>query len=78
MEKLLEQLKEKVITNLLKDGDTDNPYIIKGGVTLTKGDIIKSIEDNTSDGDDFISGLVMLSLDLFDRNKEDINNIKKV
>ena len=74
----LQELKDKVINHLKRDGDLDKPYVGKGTKTFTKQDIIDEIENTTEDGLEFMSGIVVLSLDLFDRGKEDIDNHEKL
>lgn len=78
MDKLLQELKDKVINHLKRDGGLDKPYVGKGTKTFTKQDIIDEIENTTEDGLEFMSGIVVLSLDLFDRGKEDIDNHEKL
>lgn len=77
MEKLLNDLKNQVISHLRKGDDLDKPYFGKGQKTYSKNDIINEIENNTDDGVEFLKNLVMLSLDLFDRGKEKLNNYEK-
>jgi len=78
MEKLIKELKQEVIDKFLKDGDLDKPYLIRGKDVFSKQRIIDEIENDTVEGRGFISSLVMLTLDLFDRGKKTIPEYKKV
>jgi len=78
MEKLLDELKEKLIIHLKRNGDLDKPYIFKGPKSFSKNDIINEVQNGTEDGNEFINDIVILSLDLFDRGKEKFENHEKV
>jgi hypothetical protein len=78
MEKLVKTLKEDVIVYLVKSGNLDEPYIIAGKEVFSKKRIIHEIENDTVEGKKFISNLVILSLDLFNRGKETTTEFKKV
>jgi hypothetical protein len=75
--KNLELLKESIIKFLSK-GNLDEPYIFSGKKSYTKKMIIEEIQNNTIIGNEFINNLILLSLDLLDRKKENIKNFKKV
>lgn len=77
MEKIINDLKEKVIEYLVKLDNLDEPYIIKGDKVLTKNQIIYEIFNDTKTGMDFINNLVILSLDLLTRGKETTPEFKK-
>lgn len=77
MEKYIERLKEKTIEFLQKGTDLDKPYIFKGSKSYSKNDIINEIQNDTDDGVEFVLDLVILSLDLIDRNKKSLNNFKR-
>jgi len=78
MENHINQLKEKVINFLSKHKNLDQPYISNGRKEYSRNDIINEIKNDTDDGIKFVNDLIMLALDLFDRNKEEIKNHKKV
>jgi hypothetical protein len=40
--------------------------------------IIEEIENDTEIGNKFINDIIILSLDLFDRKREKINNFEKI
>ena len=77
MEKYIERLKEKTIEFLQKGTDLDRPYIFKGRKPFSKNDIINEIQNDTEDGIEFVLDLVILSLDLMDRNKKNLTKFKR-
>jgi len=78
MEKYIERLKVKTIEFLQKGTDLDRPYIFKGAKPFSKNDIINEIQNDTEDGIEFVLDLVILSLDLIDRNKKTLNKFERV
>jgi len=70
MEKTLKILKERIIEYLIKQGNLDEPYIIGGSRSYTRNQIIYEIANDTKIGADFLSNIVILSLDLLSRGKE--------
>jgi len=78
MEKYIERLKVKTIEFLQKGTDLDRPYIFKGAKSFSKNDIINEIQNDTEDGIEFVLDLVILSLDLIDRNKKTLTKFERV
>lgn len=77
IENITDQLINKVI-DYLKRGELDEPYLITGGKTYTKNNLIYELENKTDFGIGFVTNLMMTTLDLFDRGKEEIDDIKKL
>lgn len=78
MEKNFETLCDKVIEMLSKDKDNlDKSYVIVNGKQFSKNNLIKSITEKTKIGLNFVNNLIILSLDLFDRDKKDLINFQK-
>jgi hypothetical protein len=77
MEGLLKELKKRTIEHLKRSGKLDEPYIGKGRVIYTRSDIIDEINKESKEGLIFLSDLVVLSLDRFNRGKEKLNNYEK-
>lgn len=61
----IEQLKQSIISSLSKYPTTlDCPYLRVGKKTYTKQDIIDSLNNNTSLGDEIIENLIGLTINL--------------
>lgn len=68
MEGLSQKLKESVISRLSKtDDNMDAPYIIRGGESYTKRDLIYHIENETEFGIDTLSNLIITTIDILSR-----------
>lgn len=76
METLLTKLKKNIIKHLRQD-DLDIPYLNSGVKTYTRRELIAEIELESNIGSDLISNLVVLTLDLVDRNKEKLEQFDK-
>jgi len=77
MEKLVQELKDGVLNHLRKGDNLDKPYMATKSKSYTQNELITEIENNTEFGNEVISSLILLSLDLFERGKEDIPGIEK-
>jgi phosphotransacetylase len=71
MNDLALKLKQCVISQLTKNEQiADDKYLLKGNKSYTRRDIAKEIEDETEFGVEFLSGMIMLSIDLTARGKK--------
>lgn len=68
MESLSQKLKESVISHLSKtDDNMDIPYLIRGSESYTKRDLIYHIENESEFGIDFISNIMITTIDILSR-----------
>ena len=72
------KLSQEIIESLFKGFDVDKPYLFANNKMWTKREIIDEITNKTEFGINFINNLVLLSLDLFTRSKEKLQNFEKV
>jgi len=72
----LEKLKQKLIADMRKSIDADQPYISNSTGSWTKNQVADELEKGSEFGIDMLSGLIMLTLDLMSRGKAKMNKIK--
>lgn len=78
MEKTIILLKKSVIEHLAKQEDRVTPYLVYRNRAYTIDNLILALETNQEIGDILVKDLCKLSIDLFERNKEKLQNIEKV
>lgn len=78
MEETVILLKKSIIEHLAKQEDRVAPYLVYRNRAFTIDDLILALETNQEIGDILVKDLCKLSIDLFERNKEKLQNIEKV
>ncbi len=69
MDSLSQKLKASVISHLSRNDDMDTVYLVRGKETYTKRDLIYHIENETEFGVDFISNIMITTIDILSRQK---------
>jgi hypothetical protein len=70
MNELSLKLKQNVISQLTKNEQiVDERYLTKGNKSYTRRDIATEIENESEFGIEFLSGMIMLAIDLTARQK---------
>lgn len=69
---------KKSVIKFLSKGDLDKNYLLCDKKSFTKRIIIEEIENDTEIGNKFVNDIIILSLDLFDRKIEKLNNFEKI
>lgn len=69
---------KKSIINFLSKDKLDENYIVHEQKKYTKRMIIEEIENDTEIGNKFVNDIIILSIDLFDRKKEKLNNFENI
>jgi hypothetical protein len=65
MDKLVKKLKNNLVSKLTaNDQIMDNPYLIRGNKTYTMRQLSIEIENDTDFGVEFLTDMIMLSIDL--------------
>jgi hypothetical protein len=78
MEETIILLKKSIIEHLARQEDRVSPYLVHKNRAYTIDDLILALETNQEIGNILIKDLCKLSIDLFERNKEKLNEIEKV
>lgn len=76
MEAIIDRFKKKVIADLRNSKDADQAFVSSSVGSYTKNQIASEVEQGTEFGMEFMSGLIMLTIDLMSRGKAKMNEIK--
>ena len=81
MEEFVKQLRDAVVEDLLQDEESsDKEYVWSGTAkrTLTKRELSEEVKNGTKEGDLMLTRLIKLSMDLFNRGKEDLKDVRLI
>lgn len=73
----MENLKDGII-RYLSNRNLDEPYVVRKNIQYNRREVIEAIENDDELGISIISNLIVLALDLFDRDKENVEDFNRV